>query len=635
MNRISVQTPARSDAGSTTPPRSSVATPTESYTPSELEQEIVREGAKAVRAARGQVTGQTMAEIRDSLVSVLRSDTFARFRELVDQQSRVEADLSKLSIRSVTLGVEVAVALIIGAQGSLGVGVPPGQWDNFDEYVIYLSAAGEIGVVEGAIGGIVLGLYNVQPTGLSGGSYGFSLEFGFVEEVEVEGSFQHADGTGFMGIAVTEAGGEDDGVDGLYSYTWIWNWDTPHVYQTPKSNYMLLSSIQCNQQSENDGHDEVYFTFTPDNGTTYRYPTHGQYSMANDDQYDMWYPNRSIWFDDQVTVQLWDHDDGTDDDSLGSHTYSVNGFQSSVQVTGSSGKYTLGASLNPGPAPFLPPKHINTADMSKNGPGVCEFNGNFYIVWRGNTNDNIYFSSSSNGEAWPYGARINTTDTTSGRPSATAFNGQLFVFFQGTNNGVFWTAGDGVDSFLGARMVAGAYTSTPPAPCVFNGVLYLFWTTNDTASRIVWSRFDPSTSSWSPQQYINGVDNTAMGVAACVFNDQMYLFWRGGGSDLAMYVTSSSSTSFPPGVNVRNGEVTPFTPGACVYEGRVYLIFISNDSSWAVRTMSSSDGRSFSPSALAGADVSELPATGLAFANALRLCFTNTQSQLVTSQSTF
>ncbi len=602
---------------------------------SELEQEIIREGAKAMRATRGEVTGRTMLEVRDSLITVLRSDAFARFRELVDQHSRLDFDPSDYVIRSVTFGIEAAFALVVGAQGSFGIGVPPGQWDNVNEYVIYVTGSLEAGFVEGAFGGVVLGLYNVQPTDLAGGSWAFAVELGFIEEVEVERSTSNAAGTDLLGYSFTEAAGEDEGLDGLYSMTYVMNWDTPHIYQPPnQKNYMMLNSIQCVQEGES-GHDEIYFTFQPDDGLTYRYPTHGQYSMAHDDAFKSWYPHRSIWFDDHVTIQLWDDDDTSSDDTRGSHTYSVSGFQTSVQVSGSGGTYTLNASLNPSPAPFLPPKRINSADTSKDGPGVCEFNGRFYAVWRGSANDGIYFSASTDGVQWPYGARINTTDTTSASPSAIAFNGQIFVFFRGSNSGVFWTTGDGVASFPAAHGLTNEFTSTPPAPCVFNGSLYLFWTLNDSSKRIVWSRFDPASNAWSAHQTINGLDWTDTGVAACVFNNKIYLFWKGGTTNANIYVTSSGTTSFPNAGLARSGETTSHAPSVCLYENRLYLIFIGNDPSCAVRYMSSSDGSSFTASVRSGANVSQLPATALSFASAMRLCFTNTQSQLVTSQSTF
>lgn len=621
----SIQKPVRA-AGSVAPARPS----TPPFVPTALEREIITEGAKAIRTIPKESLATTdLGELQNALTAALQSPGFARFRELVDRHSLEQSD-STFDIRSISLGLEASVAFGLGAQGSFGVAVPPGQWENIQEYVAYITAALEVGVVEGAIGGIVLGLYNTQPTDMEGGSYGYAIELGFIDDIEVEGSFTHIDMTGFLGIAITEAAGEEDGIDGLYSYTWVWGWDAPFAYQAPATNFMFLNTIHCNKASEN-GHDEVYFKFTPNGGPTYRFPTQGQYSMTDGDS---WNTNRSINFNNSVTIELFDEDDPSGDDPLGSTTYQVNGFSSSVTVSGSGGQYTLSAVLNPPPPPFPPAKRINSVDTSQNGPYACTFNGKSYLFWRGNSNQNIYGSASSDGVTWPNGTRVTSSDTTSATPSAAEFQGLLYVFFRGTNGGVFYTASSDGITWPTAKGIPNQYCATPPIPCVFNNTLYLFWTLNDGSNRIVYSTFDATNQTWRAPAPINNADNTKDAVAAVVFNGSLYLFWRSTNSNQQIYWTAASTNAWPNGAITNSGESSSVAPSACVSNGKLYVFFNSTNDAKNIRYMTTTDGRTYSSSTItSGTNVSTL-STGInLFAGKVGVFFTNPQFLLCVSSA--
>ena len=592
--------------------------------PTAFPKELIEEAARAIRSIpKGAIGGRTLLEQRDSLVRTLQSPTFASFRQRVDQYNASAIDTGSFPLQSISLGIEAGIALGVGAQGSFGVAVPPTQWDNFDEYVVYLTGSLEIGVIEGFLGGVVLGLYTMLPTAMSGGSYGFAIDLGFVEEVEVEGSFQTPDKGGFLGVSITEAGGEFDGFDGMYSYTWIWNWDAPRVFQPVATNYMLLNSIQCNKTGEN-GHDELYFKFTVDNGTSYRYPTHGHFSI---EEGETWSAGRSIYFNDHVYVELWDEDDATDD-PRGSTTYSASGFQTSVTVGDNGGQYVLNAVLNPTPPPFPPAMRINDQDTSKDGPYACSFNGQSYLFWRGNSTQYIYSASSSDGVTWNDGHQINATDITTIAPSAISFNNQLFVFWAGTNSGVYWSASDdGMSWPLGAKL-PGATTSSSPRAFVFNGTLYLFWSQSASPYLIVYSTFNPSTKSWSAVQTVNAANASRSAVAPIGFNGQLYLFWRNDLSGALCYAFSANN-SWPAGAVTNGGESTSRGPAACIYDGKLYVVFISTNQGSNIRYMASTDGRTFPGSIVSsGTTATDFAPGASAFNNGLSLFFTNPLLQL-------
>lgn len=326
------------------------AAPGQKIQPTPLEKELFAEAAKAIakwqesaenRKKLASLPGLTADELRGFFHGILLSPEFARMNALVDQHRALpEKDIS-FPLRAVSVGVDGSLVLIIGVQGSVGVAVNPLDPTDYTQAVLYASGQIEIGAGEGGETGVVVGFWNEAPVDLGGTSYGWEVEIDDFGGGYVEASYSHADGTGFIGVSVSLDAGEEDGAEGEASYTYVWS--TTPIYQPPAQNYMIINSIYCNDNSES-GHDEVYFYFTIDNGTRYRYPTQGEFSMAKG---DTWNAGRSIRFNSQVYVELFDQDDTSSDDSLGSYTYKVSGFPSSQSVSGSGGSYTLHAVLNP------------------------------------------------------------------------------------------------------------------------------------------------------------------------------------------------------------------------------------------------------------------------------------------------
>ena len=255
-------------------------------------------------------------------------------------RSLPEAEIS-FPLQAVSVGLDGSLVLIIGVQGSIGVAVNPADPTNFSQDVLYANGQVEIGVGEGAEAGVVIGFWKEAPIDIGGVSYGWEVEIDDFGGGYVEASYSNSNKTGLIGVSVSVDGGEEDGAEGEASYTFVWT--TTPIYQPPAQNYMIINSIYCNDNSES-GHDEVYFFFTIDNGTRYRYPSQGEFSMAKGDS---WNAGRSIRFNSQVYVQLFDQDDTSSDDPLGSYTYTTSNFPGSTTVSGSGGEYTLNSVLNP------------------------------------------------------------------------------------------------------------------------------------------------------------------------------------------------------------------------------------------------------------------------------------------------
>lgn len=320
------------------------------FQPTALEKQLFAETKSAIakwqessanREKLASLAGMTSDELRGFFHSLLAAPEFVQMNALVDKhRSSPAADIS-FPLKAVSAGIDGSLVLIIGVQGSIGVAVDPTDPTNYSQDVLYASGQFEIGAGEGGETGVVVGFWNVAPIDLGGTSYGWEVEIDDFGGGYVEASYSNLNQTGFIGVSVSLDAGEEDGAEGEASYTFVWS-ATP-IYQPPAQNYMIIKSIYCNDNSES-GHDEVYFYFTIDNGTRYRYPSQGEFSMAKG---DTWNAGRSIRFNSQVYVQLFDQDDTSSDDSLGSYTYTASNVPGSTTVSGSGGEYTLSAVLNP------------------------------------------------------------------------------------------------------------------------------------------------------------------------------------------------------------------------------------------------------------------------------------------------
>ncbi|WP_417358558.1 hypothetical protein [Gallaecimonas pentaromativorans] len=501
-------------------------------------------------------------DLARSLFDAFASDDFARTRQLAEEYSLRD----DFGLQSLTLGADVEVAFLFGIQGNISIGLPITTLRDFDTAVLCVSGMVSGGIDETAFVGVTGGVWSVTPEGLSGWSVTGQAYAGFEGEVVVQGGLSISlfppDVLGW-GVLLSLGGGEGGGADVGISYGVVFPWDAPRVYQPRARNYMIINSITCNKASEM-GKDEVYLMFTIDNDLVYRYPTHGQFSMGDNSS---WGVGRSIYFNDNVKVQLFDNDTGNND-SLGQTTYQASNFQSQVTVSGSSGKYTLDAVLEPMYVNWDNPKHINNVDSTIQSPAACVFNDTLYVFWRGATNNRIYCSPSTDGEQWPDGHTINNVDSTDLSPAAVAFQGQLFVFWQGGNKGLYWSASSDGKTWPPGTPIRQETTPYTPTPCVFDNRLYVFWVANDSSKRLIYSIFDPSTGSWSNNAPVNSTDEAISSVSACVFKDELYLFHVNSSNQTRF--TASASNSWP-GSSPTGATILATLVSACTAQGGILL----------------------------------------------------------------
>jgi hypothetical protein len=278
------------------------------------------EGAARLEAMRG----LDLKGIHAELDSIVKGPHFAGALQLAASQGRI--DLS--GFQSFTLGFALTGEIVLGAYGAIGyacdMSVVKGQGGATGIYVIG-AIAEEIGA--GIDGLVEAGVWK-QPMSSLGGSYtALALDLGDFGEV---GYFQFKSDDEIQGYVVGVGIGADDEVgdlDPAYMFLFPVTSSYP-VMQEEASNCLILTKLQCLNKLAKSGHDEVTLYITADapsgSSTTYRYPTWDDFAMGDDsDDFNIWYPGRSVMFNNSVTVKA--SDGGTE---LASFTFNLSDFSS-------------------------------------------------------------------------------------------------------------------------------------------------------------------------------------------------------------------------------------------------------------------------------------------------------------------
>jgi len=279
-----------------------------------------RESPEGQSALKSASQGQLDA-LRQAVNQLFQSELFVNFF----QKLRSNRSLSEISlpIKSIALGFVGQIDLGVGIYGSLGYAADID--DVSGSSVVYIYGAFTEGLEAGLDAGAQLSLWRNSVSDMPGYYWGCELDVTDVGGFAVAGLAKEKDDDVVQAVLVDLTGGENDGVDGLEFYAVTINITHYPVAQQQAQHLLILTNLQCLNTMES-GHDEVYFLFTPDGGTTYRYPTWNYYAMSasSKDPESNWAVGRSVWFNNSVKITLYD-----DSDVLGSFTFNLQGCSSS------------------------------------------------------------------------------------------------------------------------------------------------------------------------------------------------------------------------------------------------------------------------------------------------------------------
>jgi len=232
-------------------------------------------------------------------------------------------------VNSITIGFDAEFIFIVGISVSVGIAIGidelsalksllDGDGGDFDFGSGFLSISLDEGIVEAAMGSLQIGISNSNPTDMGG--WGCSIEIIADPGVGVTLSLDLNLGPiSLNGATIAIDGGEGGGVGIQESYTFMIadiDYYIPPMFQPRRSHMLILHKLTCKDTSEWHENDEVYLKFTPDDGATYPYPSWDYRSMDDNSYEDTWELGRSIWFDNQIKIEIWDSDGTTDDDLI-------------------------------------------------------------------------------------------------------------------------------------------------------------------------------------------------------------------------------------------------------------------------------------------------------------------------------
>lgn len=280
--------------------------------------------------AQAQMATMDLQQATQMMSAMVGSSSFKATMDMLQNLPNMP-DLSNLPLKSFTIGINFEAEVILGFSGTLGFAVGIGESSGV-EGVSFLSLGLDEGIEAGAIAGVQFGLWTPSPSDMGGWSFGGELIVDDVAGVAI-GAYWSLEGD-FLGATLTTGVGADDGGELKESYTFLLTHGSlgiPPMYQPRKSHFLILTKLECVNISGGDGdHNEVFFTFQPDSGTVYPYPTWDYFAMAEG---DTWNCGRSVWFDSSVAVKIYDSDGTTSNDLLASGTISLSDLQSTNPKT--------------------------------------------------------------------------------------------------------------------------------------------------------------------------------------------------------------------------------------------------------------------------------------------------------------
>jgi len=282
-------------------------------------------------------------------------------------------------------------------------------------------------------------------------------------------------------------------------------------------------------------------------------------------------------------------------------------------------------------------RKINDADKTTARPAVCNFNGDLYVFWQSeNEQDAIYMSKSNPGaESWPNGHLVVSENATSA-PAVTVFNSKIYLFWTGKSHAFpsvfsawYQTSDDGVSwsDPVEVSVFANAVASQPPAVCTWNhsgvswlvlgGVdtsdragilfsqdgnfpvspvvsgstkvapcltvwsdeLYQFTVNPDLPNKISYVTWTEPNGASSPSNLINNTDSTVASVASIPWSvHRILVTWRAHDGSGSIFETVGSSFPLPNGNSVSNGHgslaASDHSPALCnLTDTNTYLFY--------------------------------------------------------------
>ncbi len=234
-------------------------------------------------------------------------------------------------------------------------------------------------------------------------------------------------------------------------------------------------------------------------------------------------------------------------------------------------------------------------DTSPRSPALASLDGQLFLAWKGDGNDNLNVMLSTD-DGQTFGGKLTSPETSPQAPALAAHDGNLYIAWSGDGNdhlnvAVVDVSGSAVTGFS-SKVTLGDTSPVSPTLGSLGGSLYLAWKGdgNDNLNvmvstdggRTFGGRF--TSSETSPQA-----------PALAAHNGNLYIGWKGDGNDnlnvALVDVDARAVTGFSNKVTL--GDTSPVSPALASFDGRLYLAWKGDGNDNLNLMYSADDGRTF------------------------------------------
>lgn len=220
-------------------------------------------------------------------------------------------------------------------------------------------------------------------------------------------------------------------------------------------------------------------------------------------------------------------------------------------------------------------------ETSSDGPALCAHNGDLYIAWKSDSNNNFNVAKVNvNGDTiMGLSDKITLSDMSPTSPALTSFNGRLYIAWKSNSNAnlnVMYST-DGGKIFIN-KYTSQETSSDAPALCVHNGNLYIAWKSNSNNNLNV-AKVDVNGNKITGFSHKVTLDDTSsVGPALTSFNGRLYIAWKGNSNaNLNVIYSTDGGKTF---VNkYTSAETSSDSPALCVHNGNLYIAWKSDSNS--------------------------------------------------------
>jgi hypothetical protein len=215
-------------------------------------------------------------------------------------------------------------------------------------------------------------------------------------------------------------------------------------------------------------------------------------------------------------------------------------------------------------------------ETSDDAPALATDGHNLFIAWKGSGNDHLNVAvvdvDPLTGAPTGLSNKVILGDTSPIRPALAALNGNLYLAWKGDGNDNLnvIVSSDGGQTF-GSKLTSTETSPAAPSLGVCNGILFVSWKGdgNDQLNVAVVDLDDVGSPTGFSNKDILG-DTSPIGTALSSLNGYLFLSWKGDGNDhLNLMFSSNDGQSFSG--KLISPETSPDSPSLTLHNGNLFI----------------------------------------------------------------